>query len=85
MIPRGYGYEPPSPYLLPLVPGPSPAPPHFMAADQISMIRHNAEIVHDDFRHLVQHLVDYIDREYGLPDGGYTFPDGEFWPASRST
>ena len=28
----------------------------------------------------VQFLIDYIADTQGLVDGGFTFPDGEFWP-----
>lgn len=34
---------------------------------------------HEQCIHRIQYLVDYIDKITPLKDGGFTFPDGDFW------
>lgn len=43
----------------------------------------NAEEAARDYTAKVQYLVDYLNGLDELCDGGFTFPDGEFWPATR--
>ena len=36
-----------------------------------------------DLQAKIQFLVDWIDGNGGLGDGGFSFPDGDFWPVTR--